>query len=201
MTAEESLKAGLEQFGLPHATQPFMQYLALLLKWNKAFNLTAITDERKMVTRHILDSLAILPFLEGRRILDLGSGAGLPGIPLALALPEREFVLLDANGKKTRFLEEVKRQLQLDQVEIVQSRAENYHPACGFDTLTSRAVSDLEDLVHNSEHLLEKNGIWLAMKGKIPNHELSAITLPYQVAPYQVPGLNEERCCVIIKKI
>jgi 16S rRNA (guanine527-N7)-methyltransferase len=203
MTAVNSstqlLQNGLEQLGLEMAINPLMTYLLLLQKWNKAYNLTAIRDLDAMITRHLLDSLAILPWIKGKRVLDIGSGAGFPGIPLALANPDLELVLLDSNGKKTRFLEEIKRTLQLNNVEIVQSRVENYHPSFDFDTLTSRAFSELAQMIKWTQHLISKNGIWLAMKGRIPETELSSIHLPYQVNPYTVPGLDGERCCIIIE--
>ncbi|KTC98603.1 16S rRNA (guanine(527)-N(7))-methyltransferase RsmG [Legionella erythra] len=192
------LRQGLEQLGLPDYSDPLLAYLLLLEKWNHVYNLTAIRDIPAMVTRHALDSLAILPFLSGKSLIDVGTGPGLPGIPLAIARPEVTFVLLDSNGKKTRFLEEVKRQLQLDNIEIVQSRAENYHPPLAFDTVISRAFSDLAQMVGWTKHLVAKDGLWLAMKGRYPETELAMIEFPYQVHPYTVPGLDGERCAVII---
>lgn len=199
MREAELLTKGLEELGLDLAINPFMTYLLLLQKWNKTYNLTAIRDLDAMITRHLLDSLAILPWIKGERVLDIGSGAGFPGIPLALANPNLKLVLLDSNGKKTRFLEEIKRALGLSNVEVVQSRVENYHPSFDFDTLTSRAFSELEQMVKWTQHLISKNGIWLAMKGRRPETELTSIHLPYQVNSYTVPGLDGERCCVIIE--
>lgn len=199
VSLEELLSKGLEQLGLTLAANPLMSYLLLLQKWNKTYNLTAVRDLDVMITRHLFDSLAILPWIRGKRILDVGSGAGFPGIPLALAKPELQFVLLDSNGKKTRFLQEIKRRLQLDNVEVIQSRAENYHPSVDFDTVTSRAFSELAQMLKWTHHLIGTNGIWLAMKGRYPETELASISLPYQVHPYAVPGLDGERCCVIIE--
>lgn len=199
MREAELLTKGLEELGLDLAINPFMTYLLLLQKWNKTYNLTAIRDLDAMITRHLLDSLAILPWIKGERVLDIGSGAGFPGIPLALANTNLKLVLLDSNGKKTRFLEEIKRALGLSNVEVVQSRVENYHPSFDFDTLTSRAFSELEQMVKWTQHLISKNGIWLAMKGRRPETELTSIHLPYQVNSYTVPGLDGERCCVIIE--
>ncbi|MBA2710652.1 MAG: 16S rRNA (guanine(527)-N(7))-methyltransferase RsmG [Tatlockia sp.] len=190
---------GLEQLGLELAINPLLSYLLLLQKWNKTYNLTAIRDIDAMITRHLLDSLAILPWVKGNHVIDIGSGAGFPGIPLALANPDLKLVLLDSNGKKTRFLDEIKRTLNLKNVEVVQSRVENYHPSFDFDTLTSRAFSELSQMIKWTKHLIKKDGIWLAMKGRIPETELTSITLPYQVNPYTVPGLDGERCCVIIE--
>ena len=195
------LKDGLGQLGLQFPIDRLLQYLTLLYKWNHAYNLTAIRDMESMVTRHVLDSLAILPWVKGSSLLDVGSGAGLPGIPLAIARPELQVVLLDSNGKKVRFLQEVKRVLSLDNVDIVQSRVENYHPPHGFDTVTSRAFSDLEQMITWTAHLPAPNGIWLAMKGRYPDEELRAVHHPYRVETYHVAGTDGERCCVIVDNI
>ena len=128
---EDLLQKSLTQFDLCDLSTPLFQYISLLNKWNAAYNLTAIRDMESMVTKHLLDSLAVRPWLKGDYILDVGTGAGLPGIPLAIAEPQRKFVLLDSNGKKIRFLREVKRQLALSNLEIVQFRVENYHPFFG----------------------------------------------------------------------
>lgn len=194
------LEQGLKQLDIDTAITPLLlHYLALLTKWNRAYNLTAIRDVDAMISRHLLDSLAISPWLKGERILDVGTGAGLPGIPLALAHPEFKLVLLDSNGKKTRFLQEVQRQLELNNIEIIQTRVENYHPGTHFDTLVSRAFSNLAQTITWTQHLVAPNGFWLAMKGCYPKTELDSIQLPYQVESYTVPSLDSERCCVIIK--
>ena len=199
--AVQLLSEGLQQLTINLDPQPFMQYLVLLDKWNQAYNLTAVRGIDSMVTRHLLDSLAILPWVTGSQVLDVGSGAGLPGIPLALAMPEVRFILLDSIGKKTRFMQEAKRVLKLDNVEIQQSRVENYHPETGFDTVISRAFSDLRQMVSWTKHLLNQQGTWLAMKGRYPESELDAINHPYQVKTYNVPGIDEERCCVLIENV
>lgn len=190
---------GLEKLGFIDSKEPLMDYLKLLDKWNKTYNLTAIRDLSEMAIRHILDSLAISPWLRGNSILDIGTGPGLPGIPLAISHPHLKFTLLDSNGKKTRFLDEVKRRLQLNNVEVVQSRAENYQPSLDFDTLTSRAFSDVKQMLHWTKHLASSHSIWLAMKGRYPETELDSLTFPYQVEEYKVPGLDGERCCIIIE--
>ena len=197
-TAMMSLRDGLQAIALDTPCEPLMQYLYLLEKWNKAYNLTAIRDVQHMVTRHLLDSLAIHPWLSGTRIIDVGTGAGLPGIPLALSHPHLQFVLLDSNGKKTRFLQEVKRVLNIHNIEIVQTRVENYRPQQGFDTVISRAFSDLGQMLSWTGHLLASQGRWLAMKGRYPETELNALDRPWQVQTYTVPGLEGERCCVTI---
>lgn len=195
------LEEGLKQFDLSSLCEPLFNYLLLLHKWNAAYNLTAVRDLDSMIGKHILDSLAILPWLQGNKIIDVGTGAGLPGIPLAIAKPETQFVLLDSNGKKTRFLNEVKRQLDLKNLEIVQFRVENYHPNAGFDTVISRAFSSLEQMIHWTQHLIAKDGLWLAMKGRYPDAELAAIHQPSRVINYSVEGVEGERCCVLIDNI
>ena len=151
-----------------------------------------------MVTKHVLDSLAIAPYLHGNRILDVGSGAGLPGIVLAITNPSLHFVLMDSNGKKTRFLNEVKRSLDLSQDNVVQTRVENYRETVSFDTVVSRAFSDIGQMIFWTQHLLARDGIWLAMKGQYPATELLDMSFPYEVKTYEVPGLDEQRCAVII---
>lgn len=193
------LETSLQLFDLEGISASLSDYLFLLNKWNSAYNLTAIRDVETMVSKHIVDSLAILPWLKGNRIIDVGTGAGLPGIPLALARPEISFVLLDSNGKKTRFLHEVKRQLNLKNIEIVQFRVENYHPAQGFDTVLSRAFSSLAQMIQWTQHLIAQEGIWLAMKGRFPDAELNEIKQNCTVNTYTVAGVEGERCCVIIE--
>ncbi|AUH71461.1 glucose inhibited division protein B GidB [Legionella sainthelensi] len=193
------LEQGLQSFALKAISASLSDYLFLLNKWNSTYNLTAIRDVEVMVGKHILDSLAILPWLKGNRIIDVGTGAGLPGIPLALAQPEINFVLLDSNGKKTRFLNEVKRQLNLKNLEIVQNRVENYHPTKGFDTVLSRAFSSLGQMIQWTHHLIADKGIWLAMKGRFPDLELNDIKQNCTVKSYSVAGVDGERCCVIIE--
>lgn len=199
-SALESLTAGLAHLEIQQTPQPFMDYLQLLSKWNQNYNLTALKELDSMVTHHILDSLSILPWIEGHHVLDIGSGAGLPGIPLALVLPDKHFVLIDSNGKKTRFMQEAKRVLRLTNVDIVQTRVETFQPPIKFDTILSRAFSDLTKMLSLSRHLLAKSGMWLAMKGRVPQEELQTLDRPYQVKHYTVFGMeDEERCCIILK--
>lgn len=200
-SAMQALVNGLNKSALNLNPEPLMQFLLLLKKWNQAYNLTAIRDIDAMVTMHLLDSLAILPWVTGPRVLDVGSGAGLPGIPLALAKPDTHFVLLDSNGKKIRFIQEVKRVLKLQNIEAIQIRAENYHPETDFDTVTSRAFSELKQMISCTKHLLTRNGKWLAMKGRYPESELGSIEYPYQVMTYEVTGIDAERCCVVIDNL
>jgi len=201
VTANDFLAEELQKLGYSTSVDALMNYLRLLDKWNRAYNLTAIRDLPSMISKHVLDSLAIAPWIkpiEGTRLLDVGSGAGLPGIPLAIAHPELQVTLLDSNGKKIRFLQEAKRILKLDNIEIKQTRVESYHPNQGFDTVTSRAFSDLSQMISWTKHLLTDTGKWLAMKGRYPETELRTINFSYQVKTYTVSGLEGERCCVII---
>ena len=171
-------------------------YLALLSKWNRAYNLTAVRDPGEMVTRHLLDSLAIAPYLTGRRLIDVGTGGGLPGVPMAILFPDREFHLLDSNGKKTRFLFQVKTALGLDNMTVHQARVESFHSEAPFDAVLSRAFASLEDMVSGCRHLLGEGGHFLAMKGAYPREELDAVAGECRVEavhPLLVPGLGEQR--------
>jgi len=178
-----------------------LDYIGLLAKWNKAYNLTAVRDEAQMVTRHLLDSLVIAPFVTGQRCLDVGTGAGLPGIPLAILFPQRDFLLLDSNGKKTRFLFQVKTALGLDNMTVHQARVESFTAAEPFETVLSRAFASLLEMVRGCRHLLAPGGKILAMKGAYPAHEIAAASqlgAEMVVHPLTVPGLDEERHLVEI---
>ena len=152
-----------------------VRYLALLDKWNRTFNLTAVRDPREMVGRHLVDSLSVLPCLAGRRLLDVGSGAGLPGIPIAIARPDLEVTLLDSNSKKTRFLAQVSLELNLANVSVVHSRVERYRASQPFDTAVSRAFASLRDFWRKTQHLVGADGRLVAMKGRPPRTELDEI--------------------------
>ncbi|MCK4608494.1 MAG: 16S rRNA (guanine(527)-N(7))-methyltransferase RsmG [Gammaproteobacteria bacterium] len=198
------LAVGIKELKLsvpPQLESQLLVYVELLQKWNKAYNLTAVREPAAIVTHHILDSLAIVPYIHGARVLDVGSGAGLPGIPLALALPDKEFVLLDSNGKKTRFLNQAKSVLALKNVTIVAERAERYQPAKLFDTIICRAFASLAEIVALTSHLLSANGQILAMKGKYPEQELQEVTNSAVVHKLRVPGLDAERHLVCILPI
>jgi len=176
--------------------EALLAYLDLMIKWNKAYNLTAIRDPLQMVTRHLLDSLSILPFLPQGRILDVGTGGGLPGVVLAIMCPDREIHLLDSNGKKTRFLFQVKTALGLDTMVIHHDRVERFLDDRGFDVIVSRAFASLEDMVAGCRHVLVAGGCFLAMKGQFPRDELAALEgLVELKASHElhVPGLNEQR--------
>lgn len=180
-----------------------LQFLRELAKWNRAYNLTAVRDPQAMVTRHVLDSLTAHPFVRGARILDVGTGAGLPGIPLALTNPEKRFVLLDSNGKKTRFVQHAVGVLGLANVEVVHARIEQWEPQDSFDTVISRAFSSLHDFVTSSGRFIHDEGCLLAMKGKQPVGEIEALPATWTVArvvPVSVPGLDAERHFVILER-
>jgi 16S rRNA (guanine527-N7)-methyltransferase len=181
--------------------QRLLDYIALLAKWNKAYNLTAIRDEAQMVTRHLLDSLAIAPFLTGQRLIDVGTGAGLPGVPLAILFPEKEFHLLDSNGKKTRFLFQVKTALGLDNMVVHQARVETFRVTQLYEVVLSRAFASLQDMVQGCRHLVTPGGCFLAMKGVLSTEELESVSQEYPqsaVYPLRVPGLDGQRHLVVL---
>jgi 16S rRNA (guanine527-N7)-methyltransferase len=201
---EKLLDQGLRDMGLdlPAPVRArLIAYLRLLEKWNRAYNLTAVREPAQMVPRHLLDSLSILPYLRGPRVLDIGTGAGLPGIPLALARPDLAFTLLDSNAKKIRFVTQAAHALALDNVEIVQTRAEKFHPEKKFDTLVTRAFAPIPDMLASARHLCGRRGRFLAMKGVFPQEELAALGADFTVEaiPLRVPGLEAARHLVIIE--
>lgn len=201
---ESPLRDGLAALGLalPPATQAsLLAYLRLLEKWNRAYNLTAVRDPRQMVVRHLLDSLAILPYVRGPRVLDIGTGPGLPGIPLALARPDWQLTLLDSNAKKTRFVTQAVAELGLKNVEVVTERLEKFRPAARFDTLVSRAYSAIADMLQAGGPLCAPGGRILAMKGVYPAEELAALPPGYRVETVEalkVPGLEAARHVVVL---
>ncbi|MSP28767.1 MAG: 16S rRNA (guanine(527)-N(7))-methyltransferase RsmG [Methylococcales bacterium] len=197
------LASGLTALNLPHTPEQIEQLLAfikLIAKWNKAYNLTAVRNNEDMARLHILDSLVILPYIEGKRVIDIGTGAGLPGIPLAIFLSEVDFVLLDSNAKKTRFVQQVILELKLKNVSVLHSRVEGYQPELGFDTVTMRAFASLPDIMKLTAHLLNENGVLLAMKGQIPEAELADIKAKVTLITIHVPEVEAERCLVRISK-
>lgn len=204
LALEAKLTSLFAEASLNVPVTPFIHYLELLVTWNQAYNLTAIRAPEAMLSKHLLDSLAIMPWVEGHRVLDVGTGPGLPGIPLAIARPEVKVTLLDSNGKKIRFLREVIRQLALQNVEVIESRVENYKPQALFETVTSRAFSSTLDMIQKTRHLLMQGGTWLLMKGQVPEAELKALDascddVTYQIKSYTVPEVVGARCCVLIK--
>lgn len=201
----ENLIKGLNELKISTTfVSPLLHYLELLEQWNRAYNLTAIRDPADMVIKHLLDSLVVQPHLHGARILDVGTGAGLPGIPLALLNPEKEFILLDSNGKKMRFLTEVVRQLNLSNVHLEQQRSENFRDTKGFDSIVSRAFAALSDMLRLTQHLLAPKGQFLAMKGDYPSAELAILPAEFQVIQVHalhVPFLEAKRHLVCMSKL
>lgn len=198
----QQLEQGIDALGLAlpgGAIERLLDYQALLERWNGTYNLTAVRDPAEMVTRHLLDSLSILPYVEGDTLADLGTGPGLPGIVLAIAAPGRQVLLVDSNGKKVRFLREAIRALKLEGVRAVQSRVEDIQGQ--FDCITARAFASLADMLGWGGALLAPHGRWLAMKGKAPDEELSGVPAGFAVRgihALRVPGLDAERSLVVI---
>ncbi|SDT01280.1 16S rRNA m(7)G-527 methyltransferase [Halopseudomonas litoralis] len=200
------LVSGAEQLGLTLTEQQVAQllnYLTLLNKWNKAYNLTAVRNPDEMVSRHLLDSLSVLPFVTGPRWLDVGSGGGMPGAILAIMLPDSDFTLLDSNGKKTRFLTQVKLELGLHNLQVVNSRVEAFTPAEPFDGIVSRAFSSLADFTGLTRHLSTPDTNWLAMKGLYPDAELQGMPDDFCVLRSEellVPGCQASRHLLILRR-
>jgi len=201
----EALETGLRELAgvdLGSAQKSMLlSYLALLEHWNKAYNLTGVKSPADMISRHLLDSLAIAPYINGRRLLDAGTGAGLPGIPLAIAQPGLEVTLLDSSGKKIRFLNHVRRQLGLENIHPVQQRLESFSPETCFEGIVSRAFSDLSSFARAARHLVPASAQLLAMKGRFPESELRQLPDWVRVKSIEklmVPGLQEDRHLVIM---
>jgi len=203
---ESVLAAGAQELGLslsPGQSQQLLDLLAELADWNTRVNLTAITDPAAGVRKHLLDSLSIHAHLRGSRIADVGSGAGFPGLPLAIADPEREFTLIEATGKKAQFLEHARTRLGLDNVHVVNSRAEHFKPAEPFDAVISRALGKLAEFIRFAGHLAAPGGRLLAMKGQVPHAELEDLPrewLATAIHPLVVPGLDAQRHLVELQR-
>ncbi len=207
MSIESQLKAGVAALGLAlpaGAEATLLAYLALLDKWNRVYNLTAVRDAERMVSHHLLDSLAAVPFFQGVSVLDVGSGGGLPGIPLAIARPELRVTLIDSIAKKTAFLLQAKAELGLGNVQVVTSRVEDFRPEAQFDVITSRAFSDLKEFVTLTRHLLKPGGRWLAMKGLLPHEEIATLPDSVKVSANHalaVPGLEANRHMIVLEPV
>lgn len=193
------IAAGCRSLQLAVSTAALAQladYVGLLAKWSKVYNLTAVRQPQRMVTRHLLDSLAVVPFLTEGSLLDVGTGAGLPGLPIAIARPDLAATLLDANAKKLRFVRQAVAELRLGNVEVVQARMQEYQPGRAFDMVISRAVSSLEELYRQSRHLLAPRGRMLFMKGALPEEEMAAFAPGREtlhIERLDIPGLDAER--------
>lgn len=200
------LSRGAEQMGIAlseHQAEQLLAYMALLNKWNKAYNLTAVRDPNEMVSRHLLDSLSVLPHVEQGRWLDVGSGGGMPGVILAIMLPDSDFTLLDSNGKKTRFLTQVRLELGLDNMQVINSRVEAFSPDRPFDGIVSRAFSSLADFTELTRHLSTPQTRWLAMKGLYPQDELLALADDFRVQrsiELSVPGSDASRHLLVLQR-
>jgi len=205
----QQLDYGLKEMGLYFPVpvqQKLIHYIQLIARWNKAFNLTAVRDVGEMVSKHLLDSLAVQPFVEGKTVLDVGSGAGLPGIPFAITSPEKQFVLIDSNGKKTRFLMQAKIELKLDNVEVVNMRVEDYQPMKDghriyFDVITARAYATTDDILMSTAHLQDETTHILVMQGKLDEKISSDQYVLIGSHVLNVYGLDAERHLLEIKKI
>ncbi|MHB1084713.1 MAG: 16S rRNA (guanine(527)-N(7))-methyltransferase RsmG [Thiobacillus sp.] len=205
MTLQDQLAAGVAALGLTlpeGAEAKLLAYLALLDKWNRVYNLTAVRDAERMVSHHLLDSLAAVAFFQGETVLDVGSGGGLPGIPLAIARPELQVTLIDSVAKKTAFLLQAKAELGVSNLNVVTGRVEDYRPEMLFDSITSRAFSDLKEFVTLPRHLLKPGGHWLAMKGLMPHEEIVSLPDWVKVSANHaliVPGLEATRHLIVLE--
>lgn len=203
--SRQLLEAGLNQFKLKLDQQQINQmldFVGLIAKWNRTHNLTAITDIDDMINKHLLDSLSVAEFLPSGEVLDVGSGAGLPGVPLAIVSTNNSFTLVDSSLKRIGFLKEVKRKLVLTNINPIHSRVEQLDNP-GFDIIMSRAYSSLENMLSQTQHLLAKNGRWLAMKGTYPESEVSEVSDHYKIVKstkLTVPGLDAERHLIEISR-
>jgi 16S rRNA (guanine527-N7)-methyltransferase len=206
MNPAGQLAQGLATMGLDlpaERQEKLLAYVALLYKWNRTYSLTALREQEKAVSHHLLDSLAIVPFVPPGSLLDVGSGGGTPGIPVAIARPDVQVTLLDSNSKKAAFLQQAVIELGLTNVSVHGGRVEQYHPAIGFAAITSRAFAELADFVTLTRHLLAPKGVWLAMKGVMPREEIAS--LPGDVCleavhALQVPGIDGERHLVAMRR-
>lgn len=198
------LTDGATRLGLDLAeatVERLLDYIDLLVRWNRAYNLSAVRDPREMIPRHLLDSLAIVPWVAGERLADVGSGAGLPGLPLAILAPQRQVLLIDANGKKARFLRAAIRDLGLRNARVAESRVEDVRET--FDCVTARAFATLAEMLGGGGQLLAPAGRWLAMKGRFPQDEIDAVPAGFRIEAVhalEVPGLEAERHLVVIQR-
>lgn len=200
------LEAGAAELGLALDARQVAQLLTLireLLDWSARFNLTAIREPEDIVRKHLLDSLTVLPHLDGERIADVGSGAGFPGLPLAIADPDRQFTLIEATGKKVRFIEHAVAEIGLTNVAVVHARAESFKPPVRFDAAIARALASLADFIRVAGHLCVPDGRLFAMKGQVPSAELSALPRGWralETRALHVPGLDAARHLVILQR-
>jgi 16S rRNA (guanine527-N7)-methyltransferase len=180
-----------------------IRYVLLMHKWNKAYNLTSVRDPQQMIIKHIVDSIVVAPFLDKNQYIDVGTGPGLPGIPLAIMCPDKHFILLDSLGKRVRFMKQVAYELKIDNIQPIQSRVEDFVPETKIDGVLSRAFASLKDMLHWCQHLVDSHGVFLALKGQLPSDELKVLPAEFylqETIKLDVPGLEGERHIVKIKK-
>jgi len=203
MNQSDLLTNGIANMALtipPQVQEKLLAYLSLLTKWNKVYNLTAVRDPLEMVTLHLLDSLSVMPHINTKNILDVGSGGGLPGIVLAICKPELQVTTVDTVQKKVIFMRQVKGELGLNNLTPMHTRVESFQPNEPFEMVISRAFSEIALFIQLTKHLIAKNGRWLAMKGAIPTAELAILSMqPSQVMPLHVAGLDAERHLIIFQ--
>ena len=198
MLAETELTLPIEQ------QSKLIQLVELLAKWNKAYNLTSVRDPQQMLVKHIMDSIVVSPYLQGKRLIDVGTGPGLPGLPLAILNPDKQFVLLDSLGKRLRFIRQAVLELGLKNVEFVQSRVEEFQPEEKFDVVLSRAFASLEDMLFWCKHLPNDTGHFLALKGQFPEQEIKTLDEKFKFVEsitLKVPNLEGERCLVKVELV
>lgn len=206
MSLQAVLGAGLEALGLviaPSRQELLRTYVKLITKWNAVYNLSAIRNEPEMLTHHVLDALAIVPYLPAGQLLDVGSGAGLPGIPIAIAEADRSVALLDSNSKKVAFLQQAVIELGLKNATVHAARAETWRPDQAFDVITSRAFAELAEFVSCTQHLLAESGVFAAMKGAHARAEIERLPKGFKVRSIErltVPGVNAERHLVLVER-
>lgn len=198
------LQQGLQKLNIPtdeSKLELLLAFIQLIEKWNKTFNLTSLRNCEEIARLHLLDSLTVLSCIQGNRVADIGTGAGLPGIPLAIFLPETEFTLVDSNSKKTRFVRQALLELKLNNVKVLHSRVENLAVEAVFSTVIMRAFAKLQDIICLTGHLIDDKGILLAMKGQKPDEELGKIKQQYSIIPVKIPGVEAERCLIRIEGV
>ena len=196
------LQEGLQALNIEvdeHQLGCLLAFIQLIEKWNKAYNLTAVRCREDMARLHILDSLTMLPFIKGECVADIGTGAGLPGIPLAIFLPNTKFTLVDSNSKKTRFVQQAVLELKLKNVTVIHSRVEQVQVDIPFSSVIVRAFSSLKEIVALTRHLINEQGVVLAMKGQMPSEELNGFSEKYTIASISLPGVDAERCLIQIE--
>ncbi len=204
-TCRKILQQGLQILEISYdesQLEALLKFIKLIEKWNKTYNLTAVRNREEMARLHILDSLTVLPFVRGDRVADIGTGAGLPGIPLAIFSPYVQFALIDSNSKKTRFVQQAILELKLSNVTVLHSRVESFQPDAQFSTVITRAFANLQDIMRLTKHLIAPSGVLLAMKGQSPDtEEIESLAVPYSIIQLNIPKLKTERCLIRIEGV